>query len=406
MYRRAPPFHQLSPAEQFSVLIESPPPERLALMRMLPLDDAADLVQAAPVEQRDGLLELLEAAARYEVTALLAYAEDVAGGLMNPRFVRLRPEFSVDEAIRYLRIHGRDFAQPIGDAYVLDAQQRLLGIVSPLDLFSSPVNQTIERVMTKDPISVSEDADQELVSQIFRKYDLLAAPVVDGFGRMKGVVTADDIVDVLAEEATEDVQKIGGAGPLDAPYLQTRFSSMLRSRGGWLALLFLGEMLTATAMGWYEDQLSRAIVLVLFLPLIISSGGNAGSQATTLVIRAMALGEVKLRDWWRVVRREFVVGLALGILLAMIGALRIVVWQGLFDSYGEHYLLIVLTVSLSLVGVVLWGVMAGSLLPFILRLGGLDPASASAPFVATIVDVTGLVIYFSIAGVVLRGTLL
>lgn len=406
MAYRAPLFHQLSPADQFSELLELPPPEQLARMRMLPLDDAADLIQAAPDTQRDELLGLLEDAARYEVKALLAYAQDVAGGLMNPRFVRLRPEFSVDEAIRYLRLYGRDVAQPIGDAYVLDAEQRLLGIVSPLDLFSSPVNQTVDRLMTKDPITVPEDADQELVSQIFREYDLLAAPVVDRFGRMKGVVTVDDIVDVLAEEATEDVQKIGGAGALDAPYLRTRFSSMVRSRGGWLALLFLGEMLTATAMGWYEDRLSRAIVLVLFLPLIISSGGNAGSQATTLVIRAMALGEVQLRDWWKVVRREFVVGLALGVLLAMIGSLRIIVWQGLFDSYGEHYLLIVLTVALSLLGVVLWGVMAGSLLPFILRLGGLDPASASAPFVATIVDVTGLVIYFSIAGVVLRGTLL
>jgi magnesium transporter len=298
MSYRAPLFHQLSPADQFSVLLELPPPERLARMRMLPLDDAADLIQAAPDAQRGELLGLLEDTARYEVKALLAYAQDVAGGLMNPRFVRLRPEFTVDEAIRYLRLYGRDVAQPIGDAYVLDAEQRLLGIVSPLDLFSSPVNQTVDRVMTKKPITVSEDADQELVSQIFRKYDLLAAPVVDRSGRMKGVVTVDDIVDVLAEEATEDVQKIGGAGPLDAPYLQTRFASMVRSRGGWLALLFLGEMLTATAMGWYEDQMSRAIVLVLFLPLIISSGGNAGSQATTLVIRAMALGDVRWGIWW------------------------------------------------------------------------------------------------------------
>jgi len=403
---RASLFGRLSPAEQLVVLRESPPSEQLASIRTLPLDDAADLIQAAPDAQRDGLLGLLEDAARSEVRALLAYAEDVAGGLMNPRFVRLRPEFSVDEAIRYLRIHGRDFARPISDAYVLDAEQRLLGVVSPLDLFSSPANQTIDCVMTKEPITVSEDADQEFVSQVFREYDLLSVPVVDGLGRMKGVVTVDDIVDVLSEEATEDVQKIGGAGPLDAPYLHTSFSSMVRSRGGWLALLFLGEMLTATAMGWYEDQVSRAIVLVMFLPLIISSGGNAGSQATTLVVRAMALGEVKLRDWWKVVRREFIVGLALGVLLAVIGALRIIVWEGLFNSYGEHYLLIVLAVALSLIGVVLWGVVAGSVLPFILRLAGLDPASASAPFVATVVDVTGLVIYFSIAGIVLRGTLL
>jgi magnesium transporter len=260
--------------------------------------------------------------------------------------------------------------------------------------------------MIRHPITVAEHTDQELVSAIFREHDLLAVPVVDELGRMKGVVTVDDIVDVLDEEATEDMQKMGGGGALDAPYLSSTMSSMLRRRGGWLMLLFMGEMLTATAMGWFEDELSRAIVLALFLPLIISSGGNAGSQAATLVIRAMALGEVQPRDWWRVVRREFAVGLALGALLAVVGAVRIVAWQGVFDSYGEHYVLIALTVSASLLGVVLWGALAGSMLPFVLRLCGLDPASASAPFVATLVDVTGLVVYFSVAGVVLRGTLL
>lgn len=406
MLARAPLFHQLDTSEQLSVLLELPPAEQLVWMRMLPLDDAADLIQAAPPEQRDRLLELLDDGARYEVKALLAYAEDVAGGLMNPRFVRLRPELTVGEAISYLRMQGRDSARPLNYGYVLDAEQRLLGVVDPLDLFSSPANRMIQDLMTKNPITVPEDTDQEIVSQIFREHHLLAVPVVDKSVRMKGVVTVDDIVDVLAEEATEDVQKMGGAGVLDAPYLQSTFSSMVRTRGGWLTLLFLGEMLTATAMSWYEDQLSRAIVLVLFLPLIISSGGNAGSQATTLVIRAMALGEVKPRDWWRVIRREFTIGLALGVLLAMIGAVRILLWQGLFGSYGEHYLFLALTVSLSLVGVVLWGALAGSLLPFVLRLCGLDPASASAPFVATLVDVTGLIIYFSIAGVVLRGTLL
>lgn len=406
MLARAPQFHQLNPTEQLSVLLDLPPNERLVWMRMLPLDDAADLIQAAPPAQRDQLLELLDDGARYEVKALLAYAEDVAGGLMNPRFVRLRPELTVGEAINYLRMQGRDSARPINYGYVLDAEQRLLGVVDPLDLFSSPAHRMIQDLMTKNPITVPEDTDQEIVSQMFREHQLLAVPVVDTSGRMKGVVTVDDIVDVLAEEATEDVHKMGGAGVLDAPYLQSTFSSMVRTRGGWLTLLFLGEMLTATTMSWYEDQLSRAIVLVLFLPLIISSGGNAGSQATTLVIRAMALGEVRPRDWWRVIRREFTIGLALGLLLAMIGAVRIVLWQGLFGSYGEHYLFLTLTVSLSLVGVVLWGALAGSLLPFVLRLCGLDPASASAPFVATFVDVTGLIIYFSIAGIVLRGTLL
>ena len=223
---------------------------------------------------------------------------------------------------------------------------------------------------------------------------------------MKGVVTVDDIVDVLDEEATEDIQKSGGVSALETPYLKATFAAMLRKRGGWLTLLFLGETLTATAMGWFEEQLARAIVLALFVPLIISSGGNAGSQATTLVIAAMALGELRPGDWWGVIRREFSVGLALGVLLAAIGAARILLWQELFGSYGEQSLLIAITVSFSLVGVVLWGTLAGSTLPFVLRLVNLDPASASAPFVATLVDVTGLIIYFSIAGVVLRGTLL
>jgi len=406
MLDRAPQFQELSPSEQLSTLCALPPQERQAWMRTLPLDDAADLVQAAPDARRDGLLALLDDTARREVIALLAYAEDVAGGLMNPRFLRLRPDLSIDEAISYLRIQGREISQPAHYAYVLDADQRLLGVVSPLDLFCSQGERKVEDLMIRHPITVAEHTDQELVSAIFREHDLLAVPVVDELGRMKGVVTVDDIVDVLDEEATEDMQKMGGGGALDAPYLSSTMSSMLRRRGGWLMLLFMGEMLTATAMGWFEDELSRAIVLALFLPLIISSGGNAGSQAATLVIRAMALGEVQPRDWWRVVRREFAVGLALGALLAVVGAVRIVAWQGVFDSYGEHYVLIALTVSASLLGVVLWGALAGSMLPFVLRLCGLDPASASAPFVATLVDVTGLVVYFSVAGVVLRGTLL
>jgi magnesium transporter len=406
VFEHALSFQQRSAVEQLAALRELPPPDRMARMRMLPLDDAADLVQAAPEAHRDELMTLLEESARREVKALLAYAEDVAGGLMNPSFARLRPEFTVDEAISYLRIRGREVAQPIHYGYVLNADQRLLGVVALLDLFSSPIDRTVAELMTTDPITVPEQTDQEIVSQVFRQHDLLALPVVDARGRMKGVVTVDDIVDVLTEEATEDVQKIGGGGALDAPYLSARLFSMVRTRGGWLALLFFGEMLTATAMGWFEDLLTRAIVLVLFLPLIISSGGNAGSQATTLVIRAMALGELTPRDWWRVVRREVAVGLSLGILLATIGAIRILVWQQLFGSYGDHYLYIALTVSLSLAGIVLWGALAGSMLPFLLRLCGLDPASASAPFVATLVDVTGLIIYFSIAEVVLRGTLL
>src|SRR5213594_2510407 len=237
------------------------------------------------------------------------------------------------------------------------------------------------------------------------RHHLLMMPVVDAEGRIKGVVNLNDIVDVVQEEATEDIQKLGGVETLQGPYLQVPLLRMIRKRAGWLAALFLGEMLTATAMGQFEAEIARAVVLALFVPLIIS-GGNSGSQATTLVIRAMALGEVRIRDWWRVIRREVVTGLGLGLILASIGLVRILLWQGLFDAYGEHYFLVALTVALSLVGVVLWGAVAGSILPFVLRGLGFDPASASAPFVATLVDVTGLVIYFTVAAAVLRGTLL
>ena len=388
------------------MLLAMTPAERLARMRLLPLDDAADLAQAAPDGEREGLLALLDDASRTEVAALMAYSEDVAGGLMNPRFMRLRPELTIDEAISYLRKQGPDVSLPIQYGYVLDPEQHLLGVVPLLALFSCRAEQTVRDVMNMPPVVVTDDTDQELVSRLFREHGLFAAPVVDDAGRMKGVVTVDDIVDVLDEEATEDMQKTGGVAALDTPYLKASFRSMLRKRGGWLTVLFLGEMLTATAMGWFEEQLATAIVLALFVPLIISSGGNAGSQATTLVIRAMALGEVTLRDWWDVFRREFSVGLALGVLLAVIGAIRILLWQEFFGSYGQHHVVLAITVSLSLVGVVLWGTLAGSTLPFLLRLARLDPASASAPFVATLVDVTGLIIYFSVAGVVLRGTLL
>ena len=260
--------------------------------------------------------------------------------------------------------------------------------------------------MRTEVISAAEDMDQEALSKLFMRHHLLMIPVVDSQGRIKGIVSVDDIVDVVQEEATEDIQKIGGAESLDGPYLQVSLPKMIRKRAGWLAALFLGEMLTATAMGYFEAEIARAVILALFVPLIISSGGNSGSQATTLVIRAMALGEVRIRDWWRVIRREVATGLALGGILAAIGLARILLWQFLFNAYGDHYFLLALTVALSLVGVVLWGCLMGSVLPFILRGLGFDPASASAPFVATLVDVTGLVIYFTVAAVVLRGSLL
>jgi magnesium transporter len=400
-------FLALPARDQEELVLSLPPEERRSWVRLLPPDDAADLVQEATPEERDGLLALLDDTTRREVTALLAYAEDEAGGLMNPRFARVRPDATVDEAISYLRRQARERnAEAIYYAYVLDEEQRLLGVASFRDLFAASPERRVRDVMRTDVVSVGEEMDQEAVSRVFAESDLAAVPVVDAQGRMKGIVTVDDIVDVVEEEATEDIQKFGGVEALGVPYLEVGLAAMVRKRGLWLAALFLGEMLTATAMAFFEHQIASAVVLAVFLPLIISSGGNSGSQASTLVIRAMALGEVRLRDWWRVAGREVATGLALGAVLGAIGFVRIVVWERIGHVYGEHYLRIAATVALSLLGVVTLGTIAGSLLPFLLRRLGLDPASASAPFVATLVDVAGVVIYFGAASVILAGALL
>ena len=399
-------FDSLSAADQADLLLAIPAQERRRWIRLLAPDDAADLIQAAPDEERVNLLGLIDEATRREVTALLAYAEDEAGGVMNPRYVRVRPDMSADEGLSYMRKQAVQRDQMVYYAYVLDPEQHLLGVVSLRELFTAPPSTLVRDVMRTSIIKVSEETDQEAIASIFAEHDLLAVPVVDGENRMKGVVTVDDIVEVLEEEATEDIQKIGGSSALDAPYLKVGLGEMIRKRAGWLSALFLGEMLTATAMGFYEKEIARAVVLALFVPLIISSGGNSGSQATTLVIRAMALGEVRLRDWWRVMRREVFSGLGLGLILGGIGLVRILTWQAVGHTYGEHYLLIAITVCASLVGVVMWGTLAGAMLPFLLRRLGFDPASASAPFVATLVDVTGLMIYFTVGSIVLRGTLL
>jgi magnesium transporter len=399
-------FLDLPSADQAHLVLRMAHPERRSWLRLLAPDDAADLMQQVPPEQRPALIALLDEVTQKDVAALLAFAEDDAGGLMDPRYARLRPDMSVDEAITYLRRAARDRPGLLYYAYVLDAESRLLGVVSFRQLFQAPSDRRVRDVMTVEVVKAEEKMDQEALGKLFQEHDLVAVPVVDEDDHLRGVVTVDDIVDVVQEEATEDIQKIGGSQALDAPYLETPLARMVRKRAGWLAALFLGEMLTATAMGHYEEELGQALVLSLFIPLIISSGGNSGSQATTLVIRAMALGEVRLRDWWRVIRREIASGVALGSILGAIGFTRIAVWQAAAAPYGPHWVLVGLTVALSIIGVVTWGTLAGSMLRFLLKRLRLDPASASAPFVATLVDVSGLVIYFSVASLVLRGTLL
>lgn len=399
-------FLSLNTHDQAELLAEAPQLEKRSWIRLLAPDDTADLIQEMGTDSKEDLLNLLDPQTRREVMALLAYAEDKAGGLMSSRYARLRPDMSVDEAISYLRIQSRTQVEIIYYGYVLDAEQVLLGVVSFRELFSATSEKKVRDIMKTDIIKIPVDLDQEQIGRIFSNQNLVALPVIDELGHMKGIVTFDDVATAIQEEATEDIQKLGAVESLDAPYFKTSLFEMIRKRGLWLTVLFIGEMFTATAMSFFQIEIEKAVVLALFIPLIISSGGNSGSQASTLIIRAMALGEVRIKDWLRVLRREILTGLALGTFLGCLGLLRIVVWPTRNETYGEHFFLIGLTVCVSVIGVVLWGTISGSMLPFVLRKFKLDPASASAPAVATLVDVTGLVIYFTVASLVLTGKLL
>jgi magnesium transporter len=374
------------------------------LVEELPTDDAADLVAELPVAEREAVLA--EVTDRADVEELLKYAEDSAGGLMATDVVTVREDATVAGAIDAIRRQYEDDESQLYQIYAVDGTGDLRGIVPVARLIVSSPDRLVRDVMEPPVVQVQPRQDQEEVARLMARYNVAAVPVVNEDGKLLGRITFDDVVDVVEAETTEDILKFGGMEATDAPYLKIAFSRMVRKRAGWLAALFIGEMLTATAMAFFEEEIAKAVILALFVPLIISSGGNSGSQASTLVIRAMALGELKLRDWWRVTGRELATGLVLGSVLGVIGFLRITLWHAITGIYGEHYLLVALTIFGSLIGVVTFGTMTGSLLPFVLRRLGFDPASASAPFVATLVDVTGLLIYFTVASVILRGTLL
>ncbi len=396
---------EMEAAEHPEAMLLAVGPEYAAeLVEEMPTDDAADLVAELSPGQREAVLA--EVSDRADVERLLKYPEDSAGGLMTTDVVSVRDEATVAAAIEAIRQQSDEDESQLYQVYAVDAHGHLRGIVPIARLIVTAPARLVRDVMEQPAVQVQPEQDQEEVARLMARYNVAAVPVVDANGRLLGRITFDDVVDVVEAETTEDLLKFGGMEALDAPYLKVAFGRMVRKRAGWLAALFLGEMLTATAMAFFEEEIAKAVILALFVPLIISSGGNSGSQASTLVIRAMALGEVNLRDWWRVIRREIATGLVLGLVLGAIGFLRITLWHAITGIYGEHYLLVALTVFGSLIGVVTFGTMAGSLLPFVLRRLGFDPASASAPFVATLVDVTGLVIYFTVASVILRGTLL
>ncbi|HYW70837.1 MAG TPA: magnesium transporter [Pyrinomonadaceae bacterium] len=391
-----------------AAILEHLEPDRGAeILAGLSADERTDVVQKMGHHPRHLVVPKLAPDIRKELEGLLQYPPRTAGGIMTTEFVRLSPAMKVGEALKHIRTVARE-KESIYACYVLEAKGGLLGAVSLRDLVMADLDTPVTEVMRKKPITVNALDDQEDVARKIGKYDLLAIPVLEKDGQVVGFVTVDDVIDVLIEEGTEDILRLAAVEPgaLDKPYMQVSLPLMIRKRAGWLVILFLGEMLTATAMGFFEKEIARAVVLALFVPLIISSGGNSGSQASTLVIRALALGEVTLGDWWRVMRREVFSGLGLGVILGLIGFLRITVWSVFSNIYGEHWPLVALTVGLALIGIVLWGTLAGSMLPFVLRRLGFDPATSSAPFVATLVDVTGLIIYFSVAVVILRGTLL
>jgi magnesium transporter len=398
-------FSYLEQPTKEKILRTLPQAQTAALLNALPPDDRTAFLHRLPLELSLQILGLLSPEERRISEELLAYPPHSVGRMMTLDFVSVRPEWTVREALDYIRQHGVD-RETLSIVYVTDQAGRLLDDVRVRRFLLADPQTQVSALMDGNFATLNPEDDREKALQVFRRYDRNALPVTGPDHELIGIVTADDMLDVAAEEATEDIQKLGGSEALDEPYTTIALTKMVRKRAGWLVVLFLGEMLTATAMSYFEDEIAKAVVLALFVPLIISSGGNAGSQAATLVIRALALGEFRLRDWWRVMRREFAAGLMLGVILGCIGFVRIVVWAQFSDIYGEHYLLVAWTVGASLVGIVLWGSLMGSMLPLALKKLGFDPATSSAPFVATLVDVTGLVIYFTVAFLILRGTLL
>ena len=398
-------FSYLEHETQRKVLKTLTQPQVAALLNALPPDDRTAFLNELPLDVAMQLLSMLTPDERQVAQSLLAYPDHSVGRMMTLDYVAVRAEWTVREALDFIREHGYD-RETLNVIFVVDDKGHLIDDIRVRRFLLCPLDATVRDLLDGNYTMLSPTDDREKALELFKKFDRVALPVVDENRKLIGIVTVDDMLDVAEEEATEDIQKLGGSEALDEPYTTIALSRMVKKRASWLVVLFLGEMLTATAMSYFEDEIAKAVVLALFVPLVISSGGNAGSQAATLVIRALALGEFKLRDWWRIMRREFVAGFALGMILGVIGFVRIAAWSLFSNIYGPHWLLVASTVGIALVGIVLWGSLMGSMLPLVLKRLGFDPATSSAPFVATLVDVTGLIIYFSVAFVILRGPML
>jgi magnesium transporter len=396
------------------VLEAMSPRDAAELVERMTPDDRADTLEEIDEEHAEEILSEIPADKRQETERLLAYDPDTAGGLMTTEFVSVSADMTIEAALDNVRAVARSGKkEAMNTIYTTDEQTRVVGVLSLRELLAAPSGAKISDIAWSEVVSVSPSADREEVARVIANYDLIAVPVVSESGHIMGVVTVDDVIDAIQEEQTEDVQKFGGMEALDEPYMTIGILPMIRKRAGWLSILLVSEMFTTTAMQHFDVELKKVAALMLFVPLVMSSGGNSGSQATSLITRAMALREVELKDWWRVALRELPSGLILGSILGAIGMMRISLWQWMYDhgiafgyNYNPHWQLIALTVGCSLIGIVTFGSLAGSMLPFVLRRMGFDPASASAPFVATLVDVTGLSIYFVVALIILNGTLL
>jgi magnesium transporter len=390
------------------ILAELPMDAAVSLLSGVSDDRAADIFKELVEPLRTTLLNGLNPDTRAVISGLLAYPERSAGSIMTTEFVSVPSTWTIAEVLHHIRMVERT-RETVYSIFVVDPVKKTLIQAVPLRRLISgdPHANVLTAAPARRPLMIAPEADRMEAARLISRYDVLAVAVVDGPGHVLGIVTVDDVIDAIVEESTEDAQKFGGMEALNEPYLRISFGEMIKKRAGWLCALFLSEMLTASAMQTFQNELEKAIVLTLFIPLIMSSGGNSGSQATSLLIRSLALHEVRLVDWWRVAVRELQTGIVLGVILGVIGVIRITLWQtlGIFD-YGPHWGLVALTVGATLVGIVTFGSLCGSMLPFILKRIGFDPASASAPFVATLVDVTGLVIYFGVAALILRGTLL
>ena len=398
-------FANFEHAKQRKIAEYFSPRELADLLTNMSSDDRADLFQNLSVDRQDKVLPYLNKSERDDIISLSSYPKQTAGAAMSSDFATISLNMTVEAAMAQIR-RDSPSKETIYYVYVVDDERHLIGIVSLRKLIMAQPKETIANIVKKDVIYVNVEEDQETAIQQVEKYDLIALPVVNNDKKLVGIITHDDALDIMRQEQTEDVQKMAGMESLDEPYTSISYINMIKKRAGWLVILFLGETLTAVAMGYYEGAIAKAAVLALFIPLIISSGGNSGSQASTLIIRAMGLGEISITDWWCIVGKEIIIGLSLGVILGIIGFLRIAGWGMFSDQYGPHYLLIAVSVGFSLIGVVMWGTLTGSLLPIVLKRLGFDPAVSSAPFVATLVDVTGLVIYFTVATIFLRGILL